>query len=150
MCTLNVHDVYSWKFVNVDCTQLCMFNLHNHIIYTILYSQHSQIFKNVHHVHSMYTFSKRMYTILFIKKKRHTQFFKFNIHNFSKNVHNYIDSMYINFQMMYIILYIQCAFFSNNVHNYVHSKWTHFSKNAHNFLHSTYTNFQWIYLIVYI
>ena len=101
----NIYNFLQLTFTNFqECTS-CTFNVH--------------IFqKNVHnYVHLTYT-------ILFIKKKkkRHTQFFKFNIHNFSKNVHNYMDSMYINFQMMYIILYIQCAFFSNNVHNYVHSK----------------------------
>ena len=95
---------------------------------------HSKKKKNV-----TYTNFLRMYTIMHIKCTQLindcTQFYTFNVYNFSIIVQNCVYAMYKNFQRMSIVLSIQCS---------------HFSKNVLNFVYLMYTNFQRLYISLYI
>ena len=86
-----------------------------------------------------YTNFLRMYTIVHIKCTQLvndcTQFYTFNVYNFSIIVQNCVYAMYKNFQRMSIVLSIQCS---------------HFSKNVLNFVYLMYTNFQRLYISLYI
>ena len=86
-----------------------------------------------------YTNFLRMYTIVHIKCTQLindcTQFYTFNVYNFSIIVQNCVYTMYKNFQRISIILSIQCS---------------HFSKNVLNFVYLIYTNFQRLYISLYI
>ena len=86
-----------------------------------------------------YTNFLRMYTIVHIKCTQlindRTQFYTFNVYNFSIIVQNCVYTMYKKFQRISIILSIQCS---------------HFSKNVLNFVYLMYTNFQRLYISLYI
>ena len=111
-----------------------------HLIYRLIqveiHVQHLYVQK---YLYSTYTNFQRMYTIVHIKCTQLindcTQFYTFNVYNFSIIVQNCVYTMYKNFQRISIILSIQCS---------------HFSKNVLNFFYLMYTNFQRLYISLYI
>ena len=111
-----MYTIHTLNMQNFVCTQFCLLNVHKffQIIYTILYIQGTQIFKEC------------------------MQFCIFKIYKILKNIHNSIHSTYTISQRMYIILYIQGTQFFFKMYTILNIQYI----QIFNFVHSRNTIFK--------